>query len=106
MKHQDNMTKDKGIYIRLSESEKEHFSMLAKEQGLTLSEYARIKMLYEDGIRYDKHQERLASFVSHMYYGLTTVFRKQLSNEEIAKAQLRAEKQLEAWGYKQLKERG
>lgn len=90
------MSKSVGVFIRLSEAEKALMAEKAAENGLSLSEYIRVRIL--------ENQEAVSSYKKEMsiygviaYYVLGQMAKKRLTPDEIAEARARANKVLKKW---------
>lgn len=106
-----NNSKKARLMIRLSDDEKAHLSSLAKNSGLALSEYIRIRLLEEGKLAETQnaskdlnastlHEKRMMEFMVNSYYLVGKVARLHLNDEEVTAVRERANKTLSNWGYK------
>jgi hypothetical protein len=92
------MAKNKGIFIRLEEKEKKYLMNLAKTNGLSLSEYIRIRLLEESKEDLDlQYKREMSTFGLIAYYTLGKIAKKQLTEEEIKDARAKANAVLKKW---------
>ena len=88
----EQKTKTQRAFIRLNEQEKESLMKLAKENGLSFSEYIRVRLLEEQPLtKVSTYKKDMTTFAALSYYLLGKIARKQLSQEEIEEAGKRAE---------------
>lgn len=82
------------LEIRLHKKEKDHLSSIAEKNGLSISEYIRIKLLEEDIEKPSVYKRDMTTFNVLGYYLLGKMAKNQLSEEEITDAKKKTKKTL------------
>lgn len=90
--NEQNTSKMGKASIRFNEQEKDHLMKLAKENGLSFSEYIR-ERLFEDRHlnKTSAYQKDIATFTALSYYLLGKLAKERLTEEEIKECSKRAE---------------
>ena len=89
------MSKKTIVSIRLDEDERKYLSSLAKQNGLALSEYMRIRLLEKEQLdKSSGYKKDMTTFALMGYYLLGKMAKKQLPEEEIKDARKRTAKTL------------
>jgi hypothetical protein len=89
------MSKKTVISIRLDEKEREYLATIAKQNGLALSEYIRLRVLEKERAGEScSYKKDMATFSILSYYLIGKIAKKQLTESEIIEAKDRTEKLL------------
>lgn len=96
-----NMSKTTGFFLRLKEKEKQYLYTAAKENGLSLSEYIRIRILNNDQNKDRKLQLQKDSAYLQLrtWYLLGKLAKQNLSDAEIKETHDRAQTKLEKYDF-------
>ena len=92
-----DMTKTNRVFLRLSDEEKSHLTNAAKESGLSLSEYIRVRLLEKEEEDSSGYKREMIMHGLMAYYTLGEISKKQLTGEELDRARKRAEAVLNKW---------
>ena len=87
----NEQTKTERAFIRVNEQEKEYLMKRAKDNGLSFSEYIRVRLLEEQPNKASSYQKDMTTFAVLGYYLTGKLAKKLLTQEDLDECNKRAE---------------